>query len=295
MPELPEVETIRKGLVAKIKGKTISDFESRDSKVVQLKPEDVIGAKILNVDRIAKMLLFKLDSKKSILIHMKMTGQLIWEKCAGEKEFCLRNRTAGGHPSKDWHEKMPGKYTRAIFHFDDESVLYFNDLRRFGYVRSYSTEELKNLKTKELANIGIDPFSSEFSVEYLKNRAKKIPNRPIKLFLMDQSIIAGIGNIYADESLFCAGIIPTRKVKDIKDAEWKKIISGIIKSLKLGLKYGGSSADTYVKADGTPGEAHKHLKVYRKTGENCPKKCGGKIKRITLGGRGTHFCPACQR
>jgi formamidopyrimidine-DNA glycosylase len=294
MPELPEVETVRRGLADKIIGKKIMRFESRDIKVVQIESKNIVGAKILDVQRKAKMLIFELNDEKSILIHMKMTGQLIWEKCEGEKEFCLRNRTAGGHPSKDWVEKMPGKHTRAIFYFDDKSVLYFNDLRRFGYLRLYPTEELKNLRTKELKDIGIDPFSKELNVNYLNERAQRVPNRSVKLFIMDQSIIAGIGNIYADESLYYAGIIPTKKVKYLKKGEWQELIYGIIKSLEIGLKYGGSSADTYVNAEGKQGEAHKHLNVYRKTGEIC-KKCETKIKRIVLGGRGTHYCPVCQK
>lgn len=294
MPELPEVETVRRGLADKITGKKIMGFESRDVKVVQIDKKDIIGAKILDVARKAKMLIFELDNDKSILIHMKMTGQLIWEKCEGEKDFCLRNRTAGGHPSKDWVEKMPGRHTRAIFSFDDKSVLYFNDLRRFGYIRIYPTEELKNLRTKELSNLGVDPFSKELSIKYLAEKAKRVPTRLIKLFIMDQSIIAGIGNIYADEALFYAGIIPTKKAKSLKKVEWQKLIYGIIKALELGLKYGGSSSDTYVNAEGIAGEAHKHLNVYRKTGEAC-KKCGTQVKRIVLGGRGTHYCPLCQK
>ncbi len=295
MPELPEVETIRLGLQKTIVGKKIEKFESKDLKVVQFKPEEIENTKIESIDRRAKMLVFNLSNKKSILIHLKMTGQLIWEACAGGTEFCLKkSRVAGGHPSPDWVAKLPNNYTRAIFSFDDKSVLFFNDLRRFGYLKLYPTDQVND--EKELKKIGPEPFSPEFTVEYLMRRAAKIPNRKIKQFITDQEIIAGVGNIYVDEALFYAGILPTRAVKDIKLSEWKKIKESIIKALELGLKYGGSSEDTYVDAFGNQGTMNEHCNVYRKTGRSCKRSgCKGVVKRITLGGRGTHFCPKCQQ
>lgn len=310
MPELPEVETIRKGLDKTVVGKKIEKFESRDSKVVQFKSEDVEGLYINGIERRAKMLLFYLgssrpkasnnkysssESEKSILVHLKMTGQLIWEACAGEKEHCLKkSRVAGGHPSPDWVAKLPNNYTRAIFHFNDGSVLFFNDLRRFGYLKLYPTNKVK--EEKELKKIGPEPFSKDFTVEYMMLRASKIPNRKIKQFITDQEIIAGVGNIYVDEALFYAGVLPTRQVKDIKLSEWQKIKDSIIKALELGLKYGGSSEDTYVDAFGNQGTMNEHCKVYRKTGKSCQREgCKGIVKRITLGGRGTHFCDQCQK
>ena len=147
---------------------------------------------------------------------------------------------------------------------------------------------------KELNNLGVEPFSKDFTDEYLIEKANRYPKRKIKQFVLDQTIIAGVGNIYADESLFRAGILPTRLVSNIQKHEWQKIINGIIKSLNIGLKYGGSSEENYLNAEGEAGTAHLYLKVYRKTGQKC-SKCGGKIQRIVLGGRGTHFCSNCQR
>ena len=314
MPELPEVETIRIGLDQVILNKRIADFDGRDSKVVQFEKKSVLGAKIEKIERRAKMLVMELDNGKAILIHLKMTGQLIWEKSPGDKDFQLRkgrstrpegsplgltaeirqpSRISGGHPSPDWVAKLPNAYTRAVLHFDDGSVLFFNDLRRFGYMKLYDKKNIGEIK--ELAKLGPEPFSKEFTAEYLMRRAAKIPNRKIKQFITDQEIISGVGNIYVDEALFYAKISPLRPVKEIKLSEWKKISDSIIKALELGLKYGGSSEDTYVNAFGNQGEMSNHTKVYRHTGADCPDNCGGTIKRITVGGRGTHYCPACQK
>jgi formamidopyrimidine-DNA glycosylase len=313
MPELPEVETIRLGLQKTIIGKKITRFESLDSKVVQFTPEDIKNSKIINIGRKAKMLHFDLDNKKSILIHLKMTGQLIWEKCGAESKHCLKkSRVAGGHPSPDWIAILPTKHTRAIFSFNDGSKLFFNDLRRFGYMKLYDTKLIQNSNIKnqnlskhsvlgpletipELAKLGPEPFSHDFNVEYLMEKASKIPNRKIKQFITDQEIISGVGNIYVDEALFYAGISPLRPVKEIKLKEWTKIIESIKKALELGLKYGGSSEDTYVDAFGNQGTMGEHTKVYRKTGQSCLNGCGGTIQRITLGGRSTHYCETCQK
>ncbi len=304
MPELPEVETIRRGLQGVICGKAIANFEKRDIKVIQFEPKEIIGAKITDVERRAKILILKLDNGKVILTHLKMTGQLIWEENAGATAFELKRkrssiesgmtkRVAGGHPSPTWVEKLPNVHTRSIFYFDDGSVLFFNDLRRFGYMKLYNTKDLDNLL--ELKKLGPEPFSSDFTVEYLMRRATKIPNRKIKQFITDQEIISGVGNIYVDEALFYAKISPLRLVKDIKLSEWKKIRDTIIKALELGLKYGGSSEDTYVDAFGNQGTMNDHTNVYRHTGAYCPDGCDGTIIRITIGGRGTHYCPDCQK
>jgi DNA-formamidopyrimidine glycosylase len=269
---------------------------------------------------------------KIILCHLKMTGQLIWEAYAGETEFCLKKRTGlstelsfesepdgssfrvedrattqrvvGGYPSADCLpaeakaqagvNKLPSAYTRAIIHFDDDSVLFFNDLRRFGYMKLYDSKDLSEIA--ELKKLGPEPFSDKFTVDYLMRRATKIPNRKIKQFITDQEIISGVGNIYVDEALFYAGILPTRLVKEIKLSEWQKIRESILKALELGIKYGGSSEDTYVDAFGNQGTMSEHTKVYRRTGQACQREgCEGIVKRITLGGRGTHFCPECQK
>lgn len=306
MPELPEVEIIVRGLRKKIVGKEIVDFSSRDKKVIQFKKSDVVGRKIEEIERYAKLIAIHISDECSLLVHLKMTGQFIWEPEDCEKNYCLKKRVAegparnaeqrvaGGHPDKAWFEKLPTKHTRGIFVFSDKSKLYFNDVRRFGWIKKYKKENIKNKKVKELEKLGVEPFSKDFNAEYLKKQAKRFPEKKIKLFLMDQSIIAGVGNIYANEGLYFAGIIPTRKLKNIKKGEWEKIVQSIIKALKIGIKYGGTSDDNYVNAEGVAGSAQDHLKVYRREGEDC-QKCKGKIEKIKLGGRGTFYCSRCQR
>lgn len=237
-----------------------------------------------------------MENNTALIFHLKMTGQLIWEKCEGEKSFCLRNRKGGGHPDGAWLEKLPNKHTRAIFYFDDESVLYFNDIRRFGWIKVIQRSKIKDQNYGALFNnIGVEPLEGELAPEYLAEMAKRYPNRKIKQFIMDQSIIAGVGNIYADESLFEAKIKPVRLASKVTKKEWEKLIIAIQEVLKQAIDFGGSSSENFVDAFGKQGEAHEHLKVYRKTGQKCPNDCGGAIERIVIGGRGTHFCPKCQK
>ncbi len=307
MPELPEVEIIVKGLSKKIVGKKIVDFRSLDKKVIQFETSDVVGKYIQDVKRRGKIIIIELgDNKtrsfdaaqdfgeKSLIIHLKLTGQFIWEPSGDKKEYRLRNRVAGGHPDKAWFESLPNKHTRGIFTFEDKSTLFFNDIRRFAYIKIFQTSDLKNRKIKELKDLGMDPFDKKFNEKYLEDLAQRFPNKKIKQYLMDQTIIAGVGNIYANEALFFAKVLPTRRLKDINESGWGIIVDSIIKSLKIGLKYGGTSDNNYVNSEGAAGSAQEHLKVYRREGEKC-FECGSKVLKIKLGGRGTFYCPVCQK
>ena len=282
MPELPEVETIKRGLEKMIVGKTIANIDVLYPKIFQGKKEVVIGKKVIEVKRRAKVLALKLSQETNLLFHLKMTGQLIYID-RNEERF------AGGHPDHNWYAKLPNSATAIVFDFGDKTHLYFNDLRKFGWCKVLTDEEL----AKVFVEYGPEPFDSHFTAEYLMSWASKIPNRKIKQFLTDQKIIAGIGNIYVDETLFESRISPLRRVRDIKLSEWKKIIEKTKKVLEKAIEYGGTTDSDYVNAEGKKGGMQDHLNVYRKAGENCPV-CGGKIIRITLGGRGTHYCPACQ-
>jgi len=288
LPELPEVEIIKRGLEQKIVGKTISNVEVRVSKMLQGAKSDVAGAKIISIERRAKMIVINLSNENSLLIHLKLTGQLIFDRIAGDKS----QRVAGGHPSKDWVVDLPGRFTHLIFKFTDGSVLYFNDLRKFGYVKVYKTAELEGQKA--LKELGPDPFTEKLNPEYLMKVISRRPKIKIKQILMDQTVIAGVGNIYTDESLFCARISPLRLARDVSRTELVKLIVCIRESLKKGLKYGGSSENTFVDVEGKQGKMQKHFNVYGRKGEPCPV-CGGKIVRTVVGGRGTHYCPKCQK
>lgn len=283
MPELPEVETIRRSLSKSIVGKEIKNIEVRKTKIFKGNPKDVIGETIKGVERKGKILIIKLSSDKALLIHFKLTGQIVWVSQEGEGVTL-------GHPIPFAGSELPAKTTHVIFTING-GKLFYNDLRQFGWIKVIS--DLGNLG--DLEKLGPEPFSKEFTIDYLKQVFSKT-SKPIKLVLMDQEKIAGIGNIYANDALFEAGIMPTRPAKSLKDKEIKILRYSILGVLEDGLKYGGSSAadEAYIKPSGEPGEYQKHFRVYQRDGEKCPR-CGEVIKRINLGGRGTFFCPACQR
>lgn len=310
MPELPEVETIKRGLAKVIVGKKIADIEIETAKSFLGNKNDVIDTEITGIERRAKLIQIKLSNNLNLLFHLKLTGQLIYrqstdslQQTANRKKYIskISNKQlavsrqpsanfAGGHPSHDWHADLPNSNTRIIFTFNDNSKLFFNDLRKFGWCKVLTSQSIKALKKE----FGIEPFSKDFTIPNLQVYAAKFGNRKIKQFLIDQKIIAGIGNIYADESLFEAKISPFRKINTIKLSEWTKLQKSILRILKMAIKYGGTTDSDYVNAEGKKGGMQNHLKVYHRAGQKC-FGCNGQVKRITLGGRGTHYCPACQR
>ncbi len=287
MPELPEVEIISRGLRETIVGRRVTFIDVRLSKLFVGVSDKIIGAQVVSVERKAKMIVVGFDNGFSLLIHLKMTGQLVVDRKPNDK----KTRVAGGHPSAEWVADLPSKFTHVIFKFDDGSTMYFNDLRQFGYIKLYKTEEIKNLKV--LGELGPDPFSTKLNPEYLMEIFSKRPRVKIKQLLLDQTVLSGIGNIYADESLFCAGISPLRPAKDVSRTEIVKLLKCIKSVLRKALEYGGSSENTFVHADGKKGNMQDHFLVYRQTGNNCPNGCG-EIKRTVVAGRGTHYCPKCQ-
>lgn len=294
MPELPEVQTIVNGLKKAIVGKAIAGVEVLDQKCWQADQTRIIGPRIIDVRRRAKTIIFDFENGHSLYIHLKMTGQLIYRRLESinDKQPTINN-LAGGHPSKDWWAELPNKYTRVIFSFNDKSILYFNDLRRFGWIRDERTETLADLQASDY---GVEPLSPDFTVEYLESIVQKRPKSNIKKIITEQSLIAGIGNIYADESLFYAGILPTRLGLTLKSDEIEKLHQAIIKSLDLGIKHKGASDSDYVNAEGERGEMQHHFRVYGRKGESCKLAgCRGTVEKIRLNGRGTHFCSDCQK
>lgn len=289
MPELPEVETIKRDLLKNLKNKTIKDIKIKVPKMVNFRVKKfqslVKGAKIKNITRRAKLLIFELSNDWYLLVHLKLTGQLIYR----EKNGILK--AVGGHPIKQDLTKLPNKFSHVVFTFSDNSHLFFNDVRKFGYAKLLKKEELDELLKK---NYGPEPLSQEFSLNKFKEILKKRPNWKIKQLLLDQKLIAGIGNIYADESLFCARIDPRRIASKVKESEIKKLHACIKKILKLSIAKRGTSANNYVDAYGRQGSMVPCLKVYGSHKKPC-RKCKAEISKIKLAGRGTHFCGRCQK
>ncbi|MDO8498633.1 MAG: bifunctional DNA-formamidopyrimidine glycosylase/DNA-(apurinic or apyrimidinic site) lyase [bacterium] len=286
MPELPEVEIIRRGLEEKIVGLEIKNIEVIRPKTFQGDRKNLWGKKVLNVWRRAKMLGIDLTSDLTLLFHLKMTGQLIFEKG--------KEKIIGGHPTEDMLGPMPNKSTVVIFSFDDGSHLYFNDQRQFGWVKVIPTSRIEAEEKKLLGELGPEPLEKDFTWQVLKDNILKRKKTPIKVALMDQSLIAGIGNIYASESLFLARVDPRRLVNTITDGEFKKLHQGIVESLQTSLKHGGSTLSNFVDAEGKKGYFLNFANVYGKEGQAC-RGCPDKVVKITQAGRGTYFCPFCQK
>lgn len=288
MPELPEVETLKKDLKKTITNRTILAVKVKWPKMVSpLNPREfqnkIKNKKIIDVKRRAKMLILELSDGNFLTVHLKMTGQLIFEPKKGKIVF-------GGHPQKDGTVDLPNKFTHIIFDFTDGTKLFFNDVRKFGWIRYVTQDQLK----EALAKYGIEPLSKGFTLSEFKLMLKRYPNRNIKQFLFDQTLISGLGNIYIDESCFCAKILPTRIVKTLTNSEIEKLYKCIPEILKLSISKKGTSFSDYVQLDGKQGQFVKWLKVYNKKGQKC-SRCNSSIEKIKLVGRGTHFCPKCQK
>ncbi|MFA7662938.1 MAG: bifunctional DNA-formamidopyrimidine glycosylase/DNA-(apurinic or apyrimidinic site) lyase [Patescibacteria group bacterium] len=285
MPELPEVETIKNDLDSLLVNKKIKAVKFLDdkkaSKDQKLFLAQTVGVKIKAVRRRAKMIIIDLSNKDHLIVHLKMTGQLI---------FVTKNTIAGGgHPIKHDLTNLPNKSTRIIFDFSNGSKLFFNDTRKFGWIKLVNSEELKAIEDK----YGPEPLDKNFRPhDFYKLIYQK--NIPIKPLLLDQKIIAGIGNIYASEACFCAGINPLRKASDLTQAEIKKLYNCIIRILTLAIKKRGTSSETYVDAFGRQGSMNNFLKVYQRAGEKC-LNCGGVIKKINQRQRSTFYCEKCQK
>lgn len=286
MPELPEVETIRADLEQKILGKRIKAVHVErlsslrnglNDFLILLKYNEFIG-----LGRKGKLLYFKLKkNKRWLLIHLKMTGQLI---------YCDRKElVAGGHSEMGAVACEAGKHTRVWLEFSDGAKLFFNDLRAFGYLRLVNEAELG----LELAKFGPEPMDSGFTFSYLSD---KLRNRTvsIKAVLLNQQIVAGIGNIYADEILFASGILPWRPSLSLKPEEIRSIIKQSKSILRKAVKNRGTTFNNYVDASGRKGKFMSMLKVYGRKGEKC-LRCGGMVLKKRVAGRGTAYCADCQK
>ena len=287
MPELPEVETLKLGLRKYFVGHKILDIEIRVSKIFQGDKALVIGARVTDIKRVGKGLIIELDNDFDLVVHLKMTGQMIYR--GSETKNVVLSKKAGG--------KVPSKYSHVIFSLDKGSKLYFNDLRRFGYIKVIKKQNLENLPF--FKEMGPEPFkNTDFGQKTLNfSDFKTILSKsglPIKVLLMDQKKIGGIGNIYANEALYEAKISPTRKAKEVGEKEAEVLFDAIYEVINRGLKFGGSSDENFVNVLGQDGQYQQHFLVYGREKEKC-KRCGATFEKIQLGGRGTYFCPKCQK
>ena len=286
MPELPEVETIKLGLEAKIKGLKIEKIQILTAKSFSGAIASITGAKISTVARRAKLLLIGLDNNKTIIIHLKMTGQLILEASSQQQGA----RIIGGHPTTNMFSVLPNSTTRAVFNLSDGSKLFFNDQRMFGWIKVVNNDQLPIINQK----LGPEPLGEEFSWTLLKTQLLKRKTTPVKVVLMGQEIVAGIGNIYASEACFIAGLDPRRKVLTITDGDFQRLHQGVIQSLTESLKQGGSTRSHFKNINGERGNFLEHAFVYGKNGQPC-KVCAVDVEKVTLGGRGTYLCSQCQK
>lgn len=272
MPELPEVETIRLTLEPKLIGKTILSGEITLPKLIQnLSPKDFLAQvsqkKFGAVKRRGKYLLLYLTEELVLAVHLRMTGQLIVE--SGNNE--------------------PAKATYLRLKLDDGNELRYRDQRKFGRIFLFDP----NHSPANLEKLGPEPLTDEFTVAVLK---KQLSHRKmaLKKVLLDQEVIAGIGNIYADEALFLAGIHPARLVDSLTDEDYENLYSAIRQVLSEGIFYRGTTKRDYCDGEGRPGSYQEKLRVYGRKGLACPK-CHSMIVKMNFGGRGTHFCPICQK
>ena len=279
MPELPEVETIRRGLKDFILKKTLVSTKILCEKSFIGAP---ITGTVIDLRRFGKALIIDLDNRQSLMIHLRMTGQLIYD---GKERF------AAGHPSDNFTDHLPNKQTRVVLRFNDKSTLYFNDQRKFGFIKVIKTEDV--LKDSFIKKLAKEPWT--MTPDEFYDQLQRHPKSCIKATILNQSIIAGLGNIYADEALFASKIHPERKSGSITKKEATGLLLAARDVMDKSIESGGSTMQTYVKADGTKGDyLELFAQVFNRENLPCPR-CGTKIKKIKVAGRGTHFCPHCQK
>ena len=286
MPELPEVEVVRKSLNQKIKNKEIKKVLVRNKNLRFKVPPDfknfLKNKKVTNVSRFSKYLILCLDKKSFCLIHLGMSGTI--HLINFKKKDIFTNTSFYNSPL------LPKKHNHIEIFFKDFKLIY-NDPRRFGFFQILKNDD--QLK-KRFKHLGPEPFQSEFSLRYLHNFFKG-KEKNIKSFLIDQSFVSGIGNIYASEILFLSKIYPLKKAKLLSDNDCKKIISNSKKILLDAIKRGGSSIKNFKDSNGINGNFQKEFNVYQREGEKCKKSsCTGMIKKVFISNRSTFFCDICQ-
>jgi formamidopyrimidine-DNA glycosylase len=288
MPEGPEVETIRAGLAANSVGQVIAYVDVLFARTfladAALIRRAVIGARISQVKRRGKVLIIELDSGWTMLCHLKMTGQIVLMQADG-------SRLAGGHPSDSMAAQLPDRSTRVVFGMESGEVLYFNDQRKFGWIRLVPDADV--LSDSLLGGMGPEVLSPQFSLSYLTGQLKRRSRSPIKAVILDQAVVAGVGNIYADESLHLSRIHPAKLAGSLTEAETKRLYMAVRDIITAGIEHGGTSFSHYVNSLGGKGDYLDFTRVFRRDGQACPV-CGTTILKTRVAGRGTHYCPTCQ-
>lgn len=287
MPELPEVETVRLQLVRHVVGKTVARVSVWHQKTVahdSTIETRISGQTIAHIDRIGKLLIISFVGAPDInlLCHLKMTGQFFYVSETGV--------IGGGHSmtATDILD-LPHKHTRVSLYLTDGSSLHFNDMRLFGYLKLATAAEVAVARSK----FGQEPITDDFDVADFTTRLRK-RKTPVKAALLDQSFVAGLGNIYVDEALFAAGVRPTRRADRVTKAEAAAIALAAGEIMNHSIKVGGTTFQHFVDTGGQNGNYTDYLKVFGQQGTPCPR-CGTIIKKIRCAGRGTHYCPGCQK
>jgi len=283
MPELPEVQTVVSQLDQKITCKKIASVWSDWQKKI-LTPfiqfsKTIKGARVLGVRRIGKHIVIDLDNEHSIVAHLKMTGHFLVKD--------EKNRL-----SKAFTEDRINGYIHHTITFADGTTLEFSDMRKFGWLRLMKTAEVE--ESASIMTLGIDALSRKLTPKYFRELLLKRKSRPLGVVLLEQNLIAGIGNIYRSEALFLAGVLPNRRIDTLKKSEWEKLLPAIKKVLRHAVKLCGTSDGDFRDTDGLEGSFKRVLYTYGRTGKPC-KKCGTIIERKKLGSRSIFFCPRCQR
>jgi formamidopyrimidine-DNA glycosylase len=282
MPELPEVETIKIGLRKFLIGHMILNVEVKTPKIFSGEKENILNTKIIGVRRFAKVLSIDLDNDYSILIHVKLTGQPIYRGPNLINPPAISKKVIGG---------LSGKHTHVIFNLDKKGILYYNDVRKFGWIKVIKTKDVE--KTGFIGKLGPEPFDG-LTFKKFKDILDSSKTK-IKILLMNQEKIGGVGNIYANDALWLAKINPKVSANLINDKRKKELYDAILKVLKEGIKRGGASELNFVTPDGTEGKYQKHFLVYGQDKKLCVRCKKANIIKITLGGRGTYYCPFCQK
>jgi formamidopyrimidine-DNA glycosylase len=282
MPELPEIESIKKQLGRLLSGHKIVSVEIKSRKTFQGDEKKIIGGKVVGTRRFGKVSVIDLDNGYSVITHLKLTGQYIYRGPNLLNPKSLSPKVTGG---------IPGPHTLVIFNLDRGGHLYYNDVRRFGWIKVEKTSEVES--EPFIKKLGPEPFR-DLTLDLFRQILSKT-SRAVKVVIMDQEKMGGVGNIYANDALWLSKINPKTLAKELKEAEVKLLYSSILKVLKEGLKYGGASELAFVTPDGTEGEYQNHTLTYGHDGEPCERCHKARIEKIFLGGRGTYFCPVCQK